>query len=287
MTEQDVEARVDELVRGLRRMAAGLWEAAAEHPQPARARELSAAARALTNTVLPRLDGETVEADPAGRSGPEVRDTVPAARSTALEELIELYVADYARRLDEPVMTDPDLPYGQWKHLHRVVFGRDGDHFEHAPLWNDAVPSRGRAVVRGVTSQAEVLRRMHHRYVLRRDLDSAEGALAVQVLHACDAIRGCRAIKDAGFVALDELDLDLENLKWRALVTAAGRGAEAGSRLRELLGQVEVLATVVLELDTRYRQHGAEPALSSRIAGAAQGVQALALDWRPDKGALP
>ncbi|MFC7220522.1 hypothetical protein ACFQLX_20510 [Streptomyces polyrhachis] len=65
MSERDVEARVEELARGLRRVAAGLLEAAAEHPDAARVRELSTAARVLANDVLARLDGEAVEEFPA------------------------------------------------------------------------------------------------------------------------------------------------------------------------------------------------------------------------------
>ncbi|MFE7394582.1 hypothetical protein [Streptomyces sp. NPDC057582] len=207
MSERDVDARVEKLTWGLRRMAAELLEAAAEHPDAVRARELSAAARVLTNNVLARLDGEAVEDSPSHRSEPEVQDTVPSAKSavsesgTALDELVELYLPDYARRLDDPVMTDPDLPYERWNHLHRVRFGR-GKPFEDAPLWNDAVPSRGKAVVRGMTSQAEVLQ-------------------------GCEAIRRSRAIDGGDFVDKSDLTLKLDALQWHALVIAACRSEHA------------------------------------------------------------
>ncbi|MFF2504182.1 hypothetical protein ACFVTY_12515 [Streptomyces sp. NPDC058067] len=70
MSEQNVEARVDELARGLRRMAASLLEAAAEHSEPGRARELSAAARVLMNSVLARLEGGAGGGLPAGDPSP-------------------------------------------------------------------------------------------------------------------------------------------------------------------------------------------------------------------------
>ncbi|MFE7245319.1 hypothetical protein [Streptomyces sp. NPDC057582] len=287
MSEQDVDARVEELTRGLRRMAAGLLEAAAGHPDAVRARELSAAARVLTNDVLARLDAEAVEDSPAHRNEPEVQDAVPLAKNavsesgTALDELVELYLPDYARRLDEdPVMFDPDLPYERWNSLHRVRYGR-GNPFENAPMWNDAVPSRGKAVVRAMTSKAEVLRRLHHSYVIRRDLDSPEGELAVQVLQGCKAIRRCRAIDDGDFVDKSDLALKLEALQWRALVIAAGRGEYARAQLLTQLRQLGVLAAAVLELDTAFRQRNSNPSLGAQIAGAAHGVKAVLQHWPP------
>ncbi|MEV2214947.1 hypothetical protein AB0H86_26475 [Streptomyces sp. NPDC050997] len=287
MSERDVDKRVEELTRGLRRMAAALLEAAADHPDAIRARELSAAARVLTNDVLARLDGEAVEDSPAHRSEPGLQDTVPLAKRVAsesgeaLEELVELYLTDFARRLDDdPVMIDPDLSYERRNHLRRVRYGR-GKPFEDAPLWNDAVPSRGKAVMRGTTSKAEVLRRLHHSYVIRRDLDSPEGELAVQVLQGCKAIRRSRAIDDGGFVDKSELEQKLEALQWRALVIAAGRGKHARAQLLTHLRQLEVLAAVVLELDTAFRQRNSNPSLGARIAGAAHGVKAVLQHWPP------
>ncbi|MFE2095315.1 hypothetical protein [Streptomyces sp. NPDC059460] len=43
MSERDVDARVEKLTRGLRRMAAELLEAAAEHPDAVRARDATRA----------------------------------------------------------------------------------------------------------------------------------------------------------------------------------------------------------------------------------------------------
>ncbi|MFI8876784.1 hypothetical protein [Streptomyces sp. NPDC055243] len=99
-------------------MAAGLLEAAAEHPDAVRARELSAAARLLTNDVLTCLDREVVTVSPTRRSEPEVQDADPSVRSAvaesgaALEELVELYLPGYDRRPDDdPVMIEPRLRY--------------------------------------------------------------------------------------------------------------------------------------------------------------------------------
>ncbi|MGW7081381.1 hypothetical protein [Streptomyces sp. NPDC054866] len=287
MNERDVEAQVEELTRGLRRMTAGLLGAAAEHPDAVRARELSAAAKVLTNDVLTRLDKEAVEDTSAHRSEPEVQDAVPSAASAATEsgaalaELVELYLPNYERVLDEdPVMTDPELPYERWNHLHRLKYGR-GTPFEDAPLWNDPVPSRGKAVVRGMSSKAQVLRRLHRSYVTRRDLDSPEGELAIQVLHGCDAIRRSRAIGDGDFVDKSDLDLKLDTLRWRALVTAAGRGEQAHAQLLTQLRRLEVLAASVLELDTAFRQRNSGPSVGARLAGATHGVKAALQDWPP------
>ncbi|MEV2254525.1 hypothetical protein AB0I94_28820 [Streptomyces sp. NPDC050147] len=288
MTEQDVDALVEELARGLRRMAAGLLEAAAEHPDAVRARELTAAARMLTNDVLARLDGEAVTDSPARRIEPDVQDAPPSGRSTvavsgrALEELVELYLPDYERRLDDdPVMTDPGLPYERWNHLHRLEYGR-GEPFEDAPLWNDTVPSRGKAVVRGMTSKQEVLRRLHHSYVTRRHLDSPEGELAVRVRQGCTAIRRSRAIDDGDFIDTSDLKVKLEDLQWRALVVAAERGHHARTQLLTQLRQLEALAVVVLELDMAFRQRNNDPSLGARIAGAAQAAKAMLRHWPPN-----
>ncbi|MER6349059.1 hypothetical protein ACWC10_27700 [Streptomyces sp. NPDC001595] len=294
MDERDAEVRVEELTRGLRRLAAGLLEAAAEHPDAVRARELSAAARALTGDVLARLDGVAVDGSAAAPAEPEVaevaevHDAVPPAKAgaesscgSALEELVELYVPRRARRLTEdPVMTEPGLRYERWKHLHRVRYGR-GTPFEKAPLWTDEVPGRGRRVVRGVHSRAEVLRRLHHTYVTRRDLDGPEGELALRVLAGCGAISRSRAMEDAELIDSSQLASRLEAVKWRALVTAAERGEHARAELRTQLRQLDVLAAAVLELDVAYRRRDSSPALGARIAGAAQGVKAVLRHWPP------
>lgn len=291
MNEQEIDARVEELSRGLRRMAAGLLEAAADHPDGVRARELSAAARVLTNDVLPRVDGEAGTARPGE---PEVQDAPPRTMSTtvntparpgsAREELVEMYLPDYERHLredDDPLMMDPDLSYARWKHLHRAKHGR-GRPFGDAPLWNDTVPSRGKAVVRGVTSKAEILRRLHHSYVTLRDLKSPDGELAVEIYQGCQAIEHSRAIRDGDFVNTSDLRLKLQDLRWRALVIGAGRGEHARSELLARLRQLDVLASPLLELDTAFRQRDSDPSLGSRIAGAANGVKAVLHHWSPN-----
>ncbi|MFD4028142.1 hypothetical protein ACFWRV_32220 [Streptomyces sp. NPDC058576] len=297
MSERDAEARVEELSRGLRRLAAGLLEAAAEHPDALRARELSAAAGVLTNDVLARVDGEAGTAPPARPGEPEVRDAVPPAKDaavdtavdsaavpgSAVEELVELYLPDYERQVredDDPVMIEPDLPYRRWNHLHRVRYGR-GKPFRNAPLWNDTVPSRGKRVIRGMTSKAGVLRRLHHSYVILRDLKSPEGELAIRVMQGCQAIERSRAIRDGDFVDTSDLREKLRDLQWSALVVAAGRGEPARAQLLTQLGQLEVLASALLELDTAFRRRNSTPSLGPRIAGAAHGVKAVLRHWPP------
>ncbi|MER8264943.1 hypothetical protein ABT007_12160 [Streptomyces griseus] len=291
MNEQEIDARVEELSRALRRIAAGLLEAAADHPDGVRARELSVAAGVLTNDVLARVDGGS---DAVRPDEPEVRDTPPRAEITtvdtsarpgwAREKLVEMYLPDYERHLREnkdPVMTDPDLPFNRWKHLHRALYGRNTP-FRAAPLWNDTVPSRGRAVIRGVTTKAEILRRLHHSYVMLKDLDSPDGELAIEVYQGCQAIEHSRVVTDGDFVGRPDLCLKLEDLRWRSLVIGAGRGEHARSELLAQLRQLDVLAAPLLELDTAFRQSESDPSLGPRIAGAAHGVKAVLHHWPPN-----
>ncbi|MFJ7412222.1 hypothetical protein ACIQWZ_15600 [Streptomyces sp. NPDC098077] len=294
MSEQDVEARVEELSRGLRRLAAGLLEAAAEHPDAVRARELSSAARVLTNDVLPHVDGEADTASPARPSEPELQDAVPPAKNTAAnsaagpgsarEELVELYLKHFDRDFHKHgglVMTDPNLHGKPLNHLQRVKYGR-GKRFRDAPQWNDTVPSRGKRVIRGMTSRPEVLRRLHHSYVISRDLRSPEGELAVQVLQGCLAIDRSRAINGGNFVDRWDMDQKLTELRWRTLVVAAERGEHASAQLLTQLGQLEVLAVAILELDTAFRRRTSAPSMDPRIAGAAHAVKAVLQHWPPN-----
>ncbi|MFD3999231.1 hypothetical protein [Streptomyces rubiginosohelvolus] len=291
MNEQEIDARVEELSRGLRRLAAGLLDAAADHPDAVRARELSAAARVLTNDVLARVDGEVGTARP---SEPDVQDTPPRAKGatvntsarpgSAREELVGRYLPDYERQLhedDDPVMMDPDLPYERWIHLHRAEFARRKP-FKDAPLWNDTVPSRGKAVVRGVTSKAEVLRRLHHSYVTLRDLKSPDGELAIEVYQGCQAIDNSSVIRDGDFVNRSDLRRKLRDLQWQALVIGAGRGEHARAELITLLGQLDVLASALLELDAAFRQPTGDPSLGPKLAGAAHAVKAVLQHWPPN-----
>ncbi|WP_329571924.1 hypothetical protein [Streptomyces sp. NBC_01361] len=282
MSAQDVEARVDELARGLRRMAASLLEAAAEHPEAGRARELSAAARVLMNSVLARLDGDAGEGLPVdgGVSERGVQDSgpVPAETGSGLEELVGLYVSKYDRDLEDPVMTDPSLSYEKSRPLSRVQYAHD-DSFEDAPLWKDAVPSRGKAVVRGMTTKAEVLRRMHHHYVLRRDLDGPEGELAVRVLLGCRAILSSQAVRGGDYFDHWKLERKLDALRWRAVVTAAERGAEAQAQLAEMLKELETLADAVGKLDTLFRRQVGDPSLAAGIPGVVRVVEAILQGW--------
>ncbi|MER5951127.1 hypothetical protein ABT127_34335 [Streptomyces sp. NPDC001904] len=275
--KQGAEARVEGLARELRRLGGGLLEVAADHPDPARARELSAAARVLMNSVLERLESDGGTAEP--------RDAVPVpvpVASTesgdALQELVGMYTSEYDRELGAPVMTDPSLSWEEQKPLRRFGYG-DEAYFRTAPLWNDAVPGRGKGVVRGMTSKTEVLRRMHHRYVLARDLTGSEGELAVRVLLGGKAVLNARVIRDGGFIDRYDLERELAPLQWRALVLAAERGAGAEDRLREVLTQLETLAAAVLDLDVLFRRQTIDPSLAAAIPGAVQVVQAIVKDW--------
>ncbi|MGY0485690.1 hypothetical protein [Streptomyces sp. WG-D5] len=274
---ETVEERVEQLARELRRLGGRLLEAAAEHPDRERARQLSAAARVLVTSVMAPLEQDgTAVADP-GPAEAEPQDAV-AVRPTpsaggALAELIEMYVSKHQRQLDEPVMTDPSLPWEERKPLRRFGYG-DEAYFRTAPLWHDAVPSRGKPVAR-VTPKTEVLRRMHHRYVLTRDLDSPEGELAIRILLGCRAICGSRAVRDGGYYEWHALDDKLAPLQWRALVTAAERTAEAGARLGGMLRKLERLAEAVHKLDTLFRGSASDPALAEGIPGALRVVDAI------------
>lgn len=137
-------------------------------------------------------------------------------------------------------------------------------------------------MVRGVTSRAEILRRPHHSYVTLRDLNSPDGELAVEMYQGCQAIEHSRAIRDGDFVNTADLRLKLQDLRWRALVIGAGRGEHARSELLARLGQSDVLASPLLELDTAFRQRDSDPSLGSRIAGAAHGVKAVLHHWSPN-----
>ncbi|MFD8571387.1 hypothetical protein [Streptomyces sp. NPDC059639] len=272
--ERVVEARIDELARELRRLGGGLLEVAADHPDPARARELSAAARVLMNSVLERLEGDSGTAEP--------RDAVPvpaasAESGSALQELMGLYLSSHDRKLKDPVMHDPALSYEERRPLWRFGY-EDSAYFEAAPLWHDSVSSRGKGTAR-MTTKTEVLRRMHHRYVLTRDLKSAEGELAIRVLLGGKAVLAARAVREGGFFESYELEHRLDPLQWRALVLAAERGAETGDRLREILAQMESLAAAVLDLDVLFRKRAADPSPATAIPGAVQVVQAVMADW--------
>ncbi|MEV7239049.1 hypothetical protein AB0N06_35685 [Streptomyces sp. NPDC051020] len=132
-----------------------------------------------------------------------------------------------------------------------------------------------------MTSKAEVLRRMHHSYVVRRDLDGPEGELAVQVLLGCKAILRCRAVSDGDFIDKPDLERQMEALQWRALVTAAARGEGSGAQLLTRLSELEALAAAILELDTAFRQRNSDPFLGARIAAAVHGTKAVLRHWPP------
>ncbi|MFF8985496.1 hypothetical protein ACF08E_19165 [Streptomyces globisporus] len=132
-----------------------------------------------------------------------------------------------------------------------------------------------------MTSQREVLRRLHHSYVISRDLRSPEGELAVQVMEGCLAIERSRAIKGGTFVDRWDMGQKLTELRWRALVVAAERGDHARAQLLTQLGQLEVLAVAIRELDTVFRRRESAPSKDPRIAGAAHAVKAVLQHWPP------
>lgn len=184
MTESDLETRVEQLTRDLRRLASELPQVAAEHPDSARGREFSAAARVLAEGVLGRLDGAL------------------------------------------------------------------------------ANPSAGPA------------RRLHHCYVVDRDLDSPEGELAGRVVDGCRALQASRVLGDGGFVDTYNFEKKLNGFRWRALVAAGGRGEHAGTDLLAQLDRFEALAAAVLGADVAFRERSNGPAARARLTAAAQAMTA-------------
>ncbi len=298
MTESDLEMRVEQLTRELRRLASELLRVAAEHPDSARGRELSGAARVLAEGVLGRLDGDVVNA-PAGPE-PEVWDAVPGSAgiagagagasslgtigsgpagrrveptATAREQLVELYLDTYERWTEKPFFGSPHLSDRQDDAMFRLKWAK-GNVFATAPLWNDVVPQRGKPVRRLLQTKAETARRLHHCYVVDRDLDSPEGELAGRVADGCRAIQASRVLKDGGFVEKYDFEKQLDGFRWRALVTAAGRGEHARTDLLARLDRLEALAAVVLDADVAYRERNNGPAAHARLTAAAQAMTA-------------
>lgn len=183
MTESDLETRVEQLTRDLRRLASELPQVAAEHPDSARGRDFSAAARVLAEGVLGRLDGAL------------------------------------------------------------------------------ANPSAGPA------------RRLHHCYMVDRDLDSPEGELAGRVVDGCRALQASRVLGDGGFVDTYNFEKKLNGFRWRALV-AAGRGEHARTDLLAQLDRFEALAAAVLGADVAFRERSNGPAARARLTAAAQAMTA-------------
>ncbi|MGW8486516.1 hypothetical protein [Streptomyces sp. NPDC055886] len=66
------------------------------------------------------------------------------------------------------------------------------------------------------------------------------------------------------------------------MVIGAGRGEHARAELITLLGQLDVLASALLELDAAFRQPTGDPALGPKLAGAAHAVKAVLRHWPPN-----
>ncbi|WP_369036201.1 hypothetical protein [Streptomyces adonidis] len=289
MFESEVDARVDELVRGLRRITGALLVMASAHPDAARARELAVAANVLTTEVLPRLDEEAGSAGDAVEVSVAGEDALPpspaTAGSTAIGTLVERYPPDHAHCPAQPVLLDPELPYEKWRHLHRLTYRRPAA-FDSAPYWNDPTPHLGRPVRWGVASSATVVRRMRHHYVTMRDLDSHAGRLVQRMLHASRAILETRAVRGDLFSGgqlpdRHELERKLERAQWNAAVLAARRGDTALPQLDTILRDFEILARAILELDDLYRTRPAHPTAEGRLADALHGAGALIRHWPP------
>ncbi|CAM5458092.1 putative protein OS=Streptomyces cyaneofuscatus OX=66883 GN=G3I52_08270 PE=4 SV=1 [Streptomyces cyaneofuscatus] len=73
-------------------------------------------------------------------------------------------------------------------------------------------------------------RRLHHCYVVDRDLDSPEGELAGRVVDGCRAFQASRVSRDGGFVDTYNFEKKLNGFRWRALVAAGGRGERPSPR---------------------------------------------------------
>ncbi|MFD6801562.1 hypothetical protein [Streptomyces cyaneofuscatus] len=296
MTESDLETRVEQLTRDLRRLTSELLQVAAEHPDSARGREFSGAARVLAEGVLGRLDGALVNAS-AGPE-PEVWDAVPGSAgsagprasssgsvgsgpadrrvepiATAREQLVELYVDKYERWAEKPFFRSPHLSDKQNDAMFRLKWAK-GNVFATAPLWNDVVPQRDRPVRRLLQTKAETARRLHHCYVVHRDLDSPEGELAGRVVDGCRALQASRVLRDGGFVDTYNFEKKLNGFQWRALVAAAGRGEHARTDLLAQLDRFEVLAAAVLEADVAFRERNNGPTARARLTAAAQAMTA-------------
>ena len=287
MFESEVDARVDELVRGLRRITGALLVMASAHPDAARARELAVAASVLTTDVLPRLDEDAGGArEVPVVAGEDVLPSSPATTgSTAIGTLVERYPPDHAHHSVQPVLLDPELPYEKWRHLHRLTYRRPAA-FDSAPYWNDPTPHLGRPVRWGVASSATVVRRMRHHYVTMRDLDSHAGRLVQRMLHASRAILETRAVRGDLFGGgqlpdRHELERKLERAQWNAAVLAARRGDTALPQLETILRDFEILARAILELDDLYRTRPATPTAEGRLADALHGTGALIRHWPP------
>lgn len=297
MFESEVDARVDELVRGLRRITGGLLVMASAHPDTARARELALAASVLTKDVLPRLDEDPGDAPTGAEQGAASPFRIPpppsraTSGSTAIGRLVERYPPDDTRHPAQPVLLDPELPYEKWRHLHRLTYRRPAA-FDSAPSWNDPAPHHGRPVRWGVASSATVVRRMRHHYVTMRDLDSPAGQLVQRTLYVSRAILESRAVRGDLFSGgqlpdRHELEQKLERAQWNAAVLAAGRGDAALPQLETILRDFEILARAILELDDLYRTRPAHPAAEGRLAEALHGVGALIRHWPPGTAPPP
>ncbi|MER8193498.1 hypothetical protein ABTY00_05955 [Streptomyces microflavus] len=296
MTESDLEARVEQLTRDVRRLTSELLQIAAEHPDSVRGRELSGAARVLAEGVLGRLDGAPVNASAgpepevwdavagsaggagagASRSGvvgsgPAGRRVEPTAR--AREQLVELYVDKYERWAEKPFFRSPHLSDKQNDAMFRLKWAK-GNVFATAPLWNDVVPQRDRPLRRLLQTKAETARRLHHCYVVDRDLDSPEGQLAGRVVDGCRALQASRVLRDGGFIDTYNFEKKLNGFRWRALVTAAGRGEHARTDLLAQLDRLEALAAAVLEADVAFRERNNGTAAHARLTAAAQAMTA-------------
>ncbi|MGC4931243.1 hypothetical protein [Streptomyces sp. DT117] len=287
---------MEQLTRDLRRLTSELLQVAAEHPDSARGREFSGAARVLAEGVLGRLDGALVNAS-AGPE-PEVWDAVPGSAgsagarasssgvvgsgpagrrvepiATAREQLVELYVDKYERWAEKPFFRSPHLSDKQNDAMFRLKWAK-GNVFATAPLWNDVVPQRDRPVRRLLQTKAETARRLHHCYVVHRDLDSPEGELAGRVVDGCRALQASRFLRDGGFVDTYNFEKKLNGFQWRALVAAAGRGEHARTDLLAQLDRFEVLAAAVLEADVAFRERNNGPTARARLTAAAQAMTA-------------
>jgi len=103
-------------------------------------------------------------------------------------------------------------------------------------------------------------RRLHHCYVVDRDLDSPVGELAGRVVDGCRALQASRVLRDGGFVDTYNFEKKLNGFQCRALFAAAvGRGEHARTDLLAQLGRFEVLAAAVLGADVAFRDDGGDP----------------------------
>ncbi|MEV6104643.1 hypothetical protein AB0M28_07970 [Streptomyces sp. NPDC051940] len=272
-------------------LSGSLYELSARQPDAGRAKRLTTAAQLLTGEVIPRLGTADVVGDaPPARAvrdtppAPAPKDVVPGPRRpddalSAVDQLVRRYRTDDLPSSRDPLAQDPGLSYDRWVTLHHVRYKLDHD-FSSAPAWHDDVPHRGRKIrvlfdrPLGL-SRAEVLRRMHHRYVRHADLEEAVVPLVHRAFQACAALRAAKCL-DLDADLRDTLRRRLESMEWKAAVLGAENTEDSRKQLHVRLEALETLSAAVLALDDL---HAAGHRVGSRITPVVADTKELLRTW--------